>query len=201
MNSWKCPVLLIAVLLLHSSPCGALYAPPAFHQLATGSDLVVLGRIVSLSNDTFSLAIEEVLVGACPDTVLQVVRFKDWTCSRRWQPYAIGQREIAFLCRSGSRYRTNSPGAEGEWQVIDDHVTCSYLPMEFMQKKYPALPTLDRILPLNLVVSAIKDLEPGFASRRNGKAHTTRRRSWSCPTTMTLSFPGAPRSTGISLRR
>jgi hypothetical protein len=158
MNHWKSSAILVLAVVLHSNQCQALYAPPAFYQLAAGSDLIVLGRIVALSDSTFSLAVEEVLVGECPDTILRIARFQDWTCSARWKPYALGQREIAFLCRRGSGYRTNSPGAEGEWEVIGDHVACAYMGTYFR----PSLESIDLMLPLEAVVYALKDFGTCF---------------------------------------
>jgi hypothetical protein len=150
----KLLAIAMVTIMLHSSPCMALYAPPAFYQLAAGSDLVVLGRIVALDDSTFTLAVDDLLVGTSSDTLLRVARFEDWTCSSRWLPYAVGQREIAFLCRSGPGYRTNSAGAEGEWQIRGDKVTCAYFPSTFA---LPSVKSLDTVLPLKLVVSALKD--------------------------------------------
>lgn len=120
------PSLAVIAMLLNADPCAAYYTPPTFYELVAGSHVVVLGRIVALSDSTYSLAVEEVLVGTAPDTLANVRRFKDWACSQRWLPYAVGQREIAFLRRTASGYRTNSGGAEGEWQVTGDQVTCAY---------------------------------------------------------------------------
>jgi hypothetical protein len=119
-------IWLAAAAMLQSVPSAADYLPPTLLQLAAGSDLVVLGRIVALDKSTFTLYIEETLVGTAPDSRVRVSRFQDWACSTRWQPYAIGQREIVFLCRSEAGYRINSAGAEGEWPIAGDRVTCAY---------------------------------------------------------------------------
>lgn len=109
----------------------ARYKPPAFHDLAGASDLIVVGTIVRLSDSTFTLQIEEVLAGTWPDARVTALRHVDWTCSRRWRPYEVGQREIAFLRRlavgaagsSEAPFRTMSPGDEGEWEIRDGRVS------------------------------------------------------------------------------
>jgi hypothetical protein len=132
-------------------PSLADYLSPTLLQLAAGSDLVVVGRIVALDNSTFMLSVEETLAGTTADSLVRVARFQDWACSTRWQPYAIGQREIAFLCWNEGGYRTNGPGAEGEWPITGDRVTCAY---------YHPSPEIRRpgtVLPLEMVTSALKD--------------------------------------------
>jgi len=169
MRSWTS--IFLALVFQNAGQAAAVYSPLAFYQLAAGSDLVVLGRIVSVSDSTFSLAVEDVLVGAAPEAELQIRRFKDWTCSQRWLPYAIGQREIAFLCRRESGYRTNSGGSEGEWQIIGSEINCDYMSSEY---SHPEVEILERALPLALVVSAIRDfgacvrIDADWRSRKEG---------------------------------
>lgn len=141
----------LVVMLLFPVPSLADYLPPTLLQLAAGSDLVVVGRIVALDKSTFTLLVEETLVGTAADSRIRVARFQDWACSVRWQPYAIGQREIAFLCRNKGRYRTNSPGAEGEWPISGDQVTCAYY------HPSPEIRSPGNVLPLEMVTSALKD--------------------------------------------
>jgi hypothetical protein len=143
-------VWLVAAAMLHSVPSGADYLPPTLLQLVAGSDLIVLGRIVAVDQSTFTLSVEEALVGTATDSLVEVSRFQDWACSTRWQPYAVGQREIAFLCRKGTGYRTNSPGAEGEWQITGNRVTCAYYAP-------PGIQSPANVLPLKSVTPALKD--------------------------------------------
>jgi hypothetical protein len=147
--------LVVAVLLLHPKACAAGWPViPAFYQLAAGSDLVVLGRIVALEDSTFTLAVEEVLVGASSDSLVQAVRHQEISVQSGYRslPYAIGQREIAFLCDCGPYYRTNR--AEGEWLITGNLVTTPYVGH---QRALRWVKGLDQVLDLDVVVSALKD--------------------------------------------
>lgn len=99
----------------------ARYLPPSLHVLAGASDLIVVGTIVQLDAETFELRADEVLAGEAPTGKLIVKRFEDWTCASRWKPYAVGQREIAFLRRPAEKgpFTLMSAGSEAEWEVQD----------------------------------------------------------------------------------
>lgn len=109
----------------------ATYVAPRFHDLAGLSDLVVLGEIVSLTPTTFTLRVQEALVGHTETEELVVVQFKDWTCSHRWKPYKPGQVELAFLRRLPTQppaakppwYYLPSAGDEAEWEIEGDRVS------------------------------------------------------------------------------
>ncbi len=109
----------------------AKYVPPRFHDLAGVSDAVVLGTIVKVDAETFTLRPEAVVSGSVDPGDLVILRFQNWTCSHRWKPYAVGQREIAFLqalpandrLRRQAGYRLRSSGDEAEWEISADRVS------------------------------------------------------------------------------
>jgi hypothetical protein len=85
------PLLLTAGLVAAATVTG-FYVPPALYQLAGGSDLVVYGRITAVSDSTFTMSIDELLVGDWPDSLVGVARFRDWTCSHRREPSGQDER-------------------------------------------------------------------------------------------------------------
>lgn len=87
------------------------YVPLDPAQLILRADLIVEGVITHAdkpratmtftanpSKTTFTIRVEEVLVGKKPDGQdLQVHEFEDWTCAQRYAPYQPGQRAIFHL--------------------------------------------------------------------------------------------------------
>src|SRR5262245_8547156 len=111
-----------------AGPVYGKYGPPPFHVLAGAADLVVVGTIVGLSDSTFTLRIEETLAGSWSSRDVTALKHTDWTCSYRWKPYQLGQREIAFLTRvqpeeghaAAATFRPMSDGDEGEGEIVGD---------------------------------------------------------------------------------
>ena len=131
MRSQTRVALLATIILATAALALAKYVPPRFHDLAGLSDAVVLGTIARVDAETFTLRPEEVLSGAVAPGDLVILRFENWTCSHRWKPYAVGQREIAFLQtlsiddrrRSHAAYRLRSSGDEAEWEIAAGKVS------------------------------------------------------------------------------
>lgn len=106
----------------------ALYAPPDLEDLIGYSDLILLGEITDVKQSTFVLRIEEVLAGDFQAPQIEIKKFKDWTCSRRWTAYSVGQREIVFLEKNSNQqnakkldqYVLRSAGSESEWPVDNE---------------------------------------------------------------------------------
>ena len=70
------------------------YVPLELARMVAEADLIVRGTIVELEAETFRLAIDEVIAGSTglePGEPLEVERFRDWPCARRYAQYAIGQ--------------------------------------------------------------------------------------------------------------
>ena len=131
MKRPACLAFLTAAFVGGGHFAAAKYTPPDFYDLAGGSDAVVVGEIVKVDAQTFSLRSEDVLAGSVSETDLVIVRFKDWTCASRWKPYAVGQREVAFLYelppdnarQTRARYGLRSAGDEAEWEIRDDRIS------------------------------------------------------------------------------
>ena len=115
---------LLAIATLLSLPAGAAadYSPPALSDLVLASDAIVVGEIVALGPDTFTLEVDEVVAGNVASRRIEVQRFEDWTCAARWAAYAIGQRALLFLNADGARWQIRSAGGEGEMPLVGDRV-------------------------------------------------------------------------------
>lgn len=99
------------------------YGPLSFSVMAMSADLVVYGEIVELSDTTFTLAVDELLAGELTPQVtkskrLEVMRFRDWACARRWTNYAQGQEVVLFLKHERGGFRILSGGGEGEMPLV-----------------------------------------------------------------------------------
>jgi hypothetical protein len=120
--------VIIIGLFLYSLPAHGRYRAPTLVDMVGNSDLVVLGVIESLTDKTYTLKIERVLAGKHLTPTITVARYRDWTCSRRWAPYAPSQRMVVFLNKrtdakqDEARYRTRSGGSEGEMPVANGQV-------------------------------------------------------------------------------
>lgn len=124
MRTLRLPLALATLLLL---PAGAAadYSPPPLNDLVLASDAIVVGEIVALGSDTFTLRVDEVVAGQVSSPRIEVERFVDWTCAARWAPYATGQRALIFLNARGPRWQIRSAGGEGEMPLVGDRVHVS----------------------------------------------------------------------------
>lgn len=148
----------------------AKYVPPQFFVLAGQSDAVVLGEITAVGDTTFALRPDEVLAGNAIGSSLMIVQFENWTCSHRWKPYAVGQREVAFLYElppdrahaTGARYGLQSAGDEGEWEIRGDRISVQgyRVPggIEFDDGEHPG-----QWLPLRAVLDALRTYRQCFS--------------------------------------
>lgn len=165
-------IALLGLLLAVTAVATAVaeYLPPPFFVLAGSSDLIVVGTIVKVSPKTFTLRVEEVLSGSDRSKEIEVLRFEDWTCSVRWKPYEVGQREVAFLYEldegksrtRGAKYATMSSGDEGEWEILDRNISVQGFHVPgghgFDQGEHPG-----QWLPLDIVLDAIRRFRHCFS--------------------------------------
>jgi hypothetical protein len=106
----------------------ARYRPLTFLELSTRAELVVLGSIASTAEETFALDVERTIRsrGGVPSATkgqrLQITKFRDWTCARRWTGYAAGQRAVMFIERRSGAWHVLGGGNEGEMPVAEDSV-------------------------------------------------------------------------------
>lgn len=81
-----------------------------FAELCGLADAIAAGTIRSLDARTFALETEWSLPGSGWLQGARILRFEDWTCAQRWEPYAEGQRVLLFLARG--------EGAEPTWTIL-----------------------------------------------------------------------------------
>ena len=92
----------ISPFILVTSTCSlatADYRPPPLFDMVGCSDLVAVGRVQALKQDTYLLKIGQVLVGDSKTDVIEIVRFRDWLCSWRWASVSRGTA-ASRVCRS-----------------------------------------------------------------------------------------------------
>jgi len=106
----------------------ARYRPLSFVELSTRAELVVLGSVASTSDETFAFEVERTIrsrKGAAPATKgqrLEITKFRNWTCARRWTEYAAGQKAVMFIERRSGAWHVLGGGNEGEMPVVGDWV-------------------------------------------------------------------------------
>ena len=101
----------------------AKYAPPAVTDMLFASELVAIGEIVEVKKKTYTLEIEEILRGGAKVSGrVTIVKKRDWTCSVRAIPYAVGQRIVVLANEAedeSGHFITRSAGHEGELFITD----------------------------------------------------------------------------------
>lgn len=108
-----------AVLLLafHSSTAGGegFRVPVSLGELIGTADGVVVGTIASVSDCSFTLVVEQTLVGEIEETTIGVEKFRSPTTTPRWAEYEDGQRVLLFLARTEL-----PPGQQGSpgWRIL-----------------------------------------------------------------------------------
>ena len=106
----KCLRISAAASLLCILPSAlAAYRHQGFGALYTGADAIVLGEIVAVADETYSVRIDEVLrastsASVAASHIIKVQRFHNWKCAARWKAYAKGQRLLLFLGCSGENH-------------------------------------------------------------------------------------------------
>lgn len=100
------------------------YQPIALTELFGGSELIVLGTIESVGDDSFALRATEVYSGSIGDAPVEVGKYADWTGGRRWSAYRAGQTVLLFLRKpaadekaAGDYWRIRGFGGEGEMPI------------------------------------------------------------------------------------
>lgn len=114
--------ILVAVVVASPMAASWDYYPLRLHELAGRAELIVLGEIAEVRDETFLFAIDEVVAGEVESDRVVVRRFQDWTCAGRGVDYRAGQEALLFLelvpeeirDRVPGKYRVLSGGNEGE---------------------------------------------------------------------------------------
>lgn len=107
------------------------------HELVASADLVVLGSITDVEDETFRLDVEQELFGKAGAPILRLTRFQDWMCAARWADYSVGQRVVLFI-QSG---KVMGAGDEGDMPVVEGDVL---VPYQIRGMEYASLPVEDR---------------------------------------------------------
>lgn len=109
-----------------------MYTAPEFFEMVGGAEIIVSGQITALAKDTYQLKVDRRLAGKYDSASIEIIRFNDWVCARRYAPYAVGQRLVAFINKDEywsaiwkrDVYRVMSAGGEGEFPIEGDVVIC-----------------------------------------------------------------------------
>ena len=88
------------------------------------SNLIVVGKITSISPNSYQFEISETIKGT-PRKNITVIKFEEWTCDIRFGQYVIGQQLLLFLITKGPFYEIVN-GSTGEIPIIHDSITFKY---------------------------------------------------------------------------
>jgi hypothetical protein len=106
--------------VLCAAPASASYRQMALTDLLRQADVIVDGTITNIDERTFTLETKSVIAGLVSTKSLRVSKFFDWTCARRWAPYAAGQRVLLFLEKNEvGNWRVLGAGNEGEFPIAE----------------------------------------------------------------------------------
>lgn len=113
--------------LLLPAAAQAKYIPLELGDMLGSSDLVLTGTITRVGETTFELEIERLVAGEFKEPHIEVARFRDWACARRWAPYAVGQQVLLCLFRAHGvdgkpKWAIRSGGGEGEMPLREGYV-------------------------------------------------------------------------------
>lgn len=114
----------VFLLMLVGINAPADYQPIALTELFGGSELIVLGTIEGVGDDSFTLRATKVYAGSIGDAPVEVGKYADWTGGRRWSAYRAGQTVLLFLRKpaanekaAGDYWRIRGFGDEGEMPI------------------------------------------------------------------------------------
>lgn len=111
MRSWS--MAAIGLLMFASDSAGKI-RPVTLAELAR-SEVIAVGTITRLSEDSYTLGVTQWLAGRPSRQELRIRRFVDWTCGTRTKPYEEGQRLLVFVQKGpGGVYRALGESCEGE---------------------------------------------------------------------------------------
>lgn len=88
------------------------------------SDLIVVGKITSITPNSYQFEISETIKGA-PRKYVTVIKFEEWTCDIRFGQYVIGQQLLLFLIKNGPYYEIVN-GSTGEIPIKFNTITFKY---------------------------------------------------------------------------
>jgi hypothetical protein len=99
------------------------YPPPTLLEMVGRADLVVVGKVVAVEQDTYRFQIEETVLGK-PRASCRIAQVHD-SCGQRPFPYEVGQRMIVLLHDGlGTLHPVTGRGSES---LLDgDRVICSF---------------------------------------------------------------------------
>ncbi len=88
------------------------------------SNLIVVGKINSITPNFYQFEISETIKGA-PRKNVTVIKFEEWTCDIRFGRHVIGQQLLLFLIKNGPYYEIVN-GSTGEIPIKFNAITFKY---------------------------------------------------------------------------
>lgn len=121
MNNTKKLILTIIILTIANSS-ESKYIPTPLIELVGKAELIVYGTIKKVGKEQFKFNIHETLYGEDyifpKGEIIEVIKFKNWTCASRWTEYKNDQELVLFLYQNGEgkniTWRILGGGDEGE---------------------------------------------------------------------------------------
>jgi hypothetical protein len=163
----------------------AKYLSETFRGMATKAELVVVGEVVALAAETFTLRIQDVVKikrnvpAVHTDQTIEVRRFRDWQDAKRWTEYSLQQKLLLFLRRHGPAgkkvWSIIGAGAEGEMPIVKNlaYLGADLLTEGTLYKDVYGARYVGEAVPLNSVLEAIKTGKKptprASAERRGGR--------------------------------
>ena len=106
-------LLFIAIALLTVQTASAKKFYYSMQQITGIADLVVTGKIISVSGNSYSFAIEQTIKGK-PGKQIIIKMFAEWTCDIRSKKVEVGQELLLFLTNGAKDSFDIINGSTGE---------------------------------------------------------------------------------------
>jgi hypothetical protein len=155
-------VIITFLVLLSSWPifaAEAFRAPPPLARIVGTADVIAIGRITSVCDETFKLRVTEVISARVPFNQLSISirRSSRSPTDPRWAPYKQGQDVLIFIKREGDvrQWLWSFAGMpnDSEWPVNEELVSIKLSGYQFFAQ----------MLPRSAVISALKGYKSCFS--------------------------------------
>jgi hypothetical protein len=112
--------IILAIILFFSQPAKADYGYMSLSALVCEADYAAIGTIVKFDRSYFYLKVDRYLFNSLETDTLQIQKFEDWNCGKRYETYEIGQKELVFFRKSNyviEEYDLLGYGGGGEFEL------------------------------------------------------------------------------------
>ena len=114
--------LILICILFASLTAKSYYYKTFLWQLIENSDVIVSGKIIAINDQSFKILLIDKIKCSDENDTLTILKFKDWSCAKRYSKYLVGQCGIYFLKNRNGKYEISGNANEGELILVQDNI-------------------------------------------------------------------------------